>query len=62
MSNHDKTYGRRVLNSVLPDTDLGRDFVKTRGKRRVRLPPLSLNAPCDCGSGKKAKKCCWTRG
>lgn len=61
MSNHDKDYGRRVF-APQPETDLGRLFIKKRSTRKVRLPPLSLNAPCDCGSGKKAKRCCWGRG
>lgn len=60
MSNDDRDYGRRVF-APQPETEVGRLFVLKRGERKVRTRPVSLNAPCDCGSGKKAKRCCWKR-
>ncbi len=51
-------WGREDTRRVT-DKDL-LDVLKKRPRERpvIQEPPISRNAPCPCGSGKKYKKCC----
>ena len=37
------------------------DSKSTLGKLRVKHKNSKRNKPCFCGSGKKFKKCCWSK-
>ena len=49
------TSGPEALLESLRSVDIGRNL------RSLAAPPVSRNAPCPCGSGKKYKQCCGRR-
>ena len=59
---HDGTHDTRFYDNL---KDLQGDFVKAVADPTVKqirvLPKVRRNDPCPCGSGKKAKKCCWNK-
>ena len=45
--------------------ELKKAFAETVANPEVKqitvIPKVGRNHPCPCGSGKKAKKCCWSK-
>ena len=56
----------KILKQFGPDGIKGR-YIEMRipptpAQMKRRPPKVGRNEPCPCGSGKKFKKCCLTRG
>lgn len=59
---HDETHDTKFYDDI---TGLMRDAEKEARNpttKQIRIiPKVGRNDPCPCGSGRKAKKCCWDK-
>ena len=59
---HDGTHDTKFYENIKQlQEDLGKALVDPTVKQIKVLPKVGRNDPCPCGSGKKAKKCCWDK-
>jgi uncharacterized protein len=59
------THARPTLEWIIQQTGMGRApetmMADLREQSRAMWKGVGRNGPCPCGSGKKAKNCCWDK-